>query len=347
VYLGLNWRLFDLGTREANREASERLLAAAITSHDAMLQKTLASVASTYFDALSAQAAMHAREEAAKLAQATLDATERRERRGAAGQSDTLQARTALAKAQLSRQRSTSEFRKAVSMLVYALGLKPSVSLDLAQLGDGGGIGSVGDLTQWLDDASSRHPAISAARAQWNAAKAKVRKTRAEGLPSIDLTANFYQNGYPNQGLQGTRNNVTTVGVTLTIPLFEGFARTYKVRGAEAQAEQSAAQYEDTQNQILTDVVKAYADADSAAGNLAASELLLRSARAAMVSSEKRYEKGATDILELLSVQASLSDALQERARCLSDWRSTRLRLVASAGVLGREQVRSMDAKPH
>jgi hypothetical protein len=53
-------------------------------------------------------------------------------------------------------------------------------------------------------------------------------------------------------------------------------------------------------------------------------------------SSQKRYDKGAADILELLSTQSALADAQQERVRCLSDWRSARLRLMSSAGVLGQ-----------
>lgn len=335
LYAGLNWRIFDFGTRAANREAANALLVAAMTSHDAALQKTLAGVVGAYFDVLTEHAAVLARVEATKLAQDTLDATERREKKGAAGQSDTLQARTALAKAQLAEQRARADDNKAVAVLVYAAGLKPGARVQLAEMPEGASTEVVGDLQGWLDEAMTRHPAIAAARAQLDAARAKVRQVRDEGLPTIDLTGNVYQNGYPNQGLQGTRSTVTTVGVTLTIPLFEGFARTYKVQGAAAQAEQSAAQYEDTEHQILSDVIKTHADAVSALSNLEASDTLLKSARAALVSSERRYARGAADILELLSTQSALSDALQERVRCISEWRSARLRLMATAGVLG------------
>lgn len=80
VYLGLSWRLFDFGARSANREAANLLLAAAISGHDAALQKVLASVVGAYFDALTQQAAMQARTEATRLARDTVEATERRER---------------------------------------------------------------------------------------------------------------------------------------------------------------------------------------------------------------------------------------------------------------------------
>ena len=122
------------------------------------------------------------------------------------------------------------------------------------------------------------------------------------------------------------------------MPLFEGFARIYKVRGAQAQSEQSEAQLQDIKSQILMEVVKAHADAQSSFENLQASHQLLSATEAVVQSSQKRYDKGAADILELLSAQNALVDAQQERVRCLSDWRSARLRLMSSAGVLGRDQ---------
>jgi len=122
------------------------------------------------------------------------------------------------------------------------------------------------------------------------------------------------------------------------VPLFEGFARIYKVRGAQAQSEQSEAQLQDIKSQILMEVVKAHADAQSSFENLQASHQLLSATEAVVQSSQKRYDKGAADILELLSAQNALVDAQQERVRCLSDWRSARLRLMSSAGVLGRDQ---------
>ncbi|WP_307188100.1 TolC family protein [Cupriavidus sp. D384] len=342
IYGGLTWRIFDFGAREGNNEAARLLLVAAMLAHDAALQKTLSNVVSAYFEATSARAAFGARTESRQLADDALAATVRRERRGAAGQSDTLQASTATAKAQLAEQRAAADYNKSLAMLAYAIGLSGGAFVELADMPEDEPGNAVGDLKGWLDEAMARHPAIAAARAQLEAAQAKVRQVRGEGRPTVDLTGNIYQNGYPNQGLQRTRSTVTTVGISLTIPLFEGFARTYKVVGANAEVDQRAAQFEDTEHQVLTDVVKTHADATSALANLTASERLLNSARSAVRSSENRYAKGAADVLELLSTQSALSDALQERVRCLSEWRSTRLRLMASAGVLAGDQIHAI-----
>ncbi|MCQ4437676.1 TolC family protein, partial [Clostridioides difficile] len=88
------------------------------------------------------------------------------------------------------------------------------------------------------------------------------------------------------------------------------------------------------------DVLKAHADAETTADNLDVSARLLAAAEAALASARNRYALGAGDILELLSAQAALSDARQERVRTQAEWEAARFRLFASAGVMGRWALR-------
>ena len=121
--------------------------------------------------------------------------------------------------------------------------------------------------------------------------------------------------------------------------LLDGFSTTYKIRSAEAQAEEDEATLHDTEHNTLMAVVKAYADAVSSLQNLQASENLLNVAQESMESSKRKYERGAADILEMLNTQSALADAQQERILCLDEWRGARLKLLASVGLLGRSAV--------
>ncbi len=339
AYAGLTWRLFDFGARSADSESAARLLDAALANHDATLQKTLSAVVQAYFDAVSGHAAVRSRADATRYAQETLDATQRREAKGAAPVSDTLQARAALAKARLAEQRAIGDLHKSLAILSYSCGLTAGAEIDVVEDAPSEPEQAVADLDLWLEMVSSRHPAILAAHAQVSAAVAKVGVARAQGLPSIDFSANYYRNGYPNQGLQPTNSSTRTVGITLNIPLFEGLARTYQIRSAQAQVEQSQAQLQDTQLQLASTLVKDHADATAALANLDASATWATASVAAVDSARKRYDKGAGDVLELLAAQASMADAQQERVRCLSEWRAAKLRLFADAGLLGRQEV--------
>ncbi|WP_442774309.1 TolC family protein [Sphaerotilus montanus] len=333
--VNLTWRLYDFGAREANLGVANRLLAAAIASRDATLQKLMSAVVDSYFDAVTAQAVHRARAEAVRMARATLEATERRETLGVAAGIDVLQARAALARAQLAAQRARGEQAKSASVLAFVMGLPGTAPVQLPDDLEAPDAPVVQDLVHWLAEARARHPGIRAAQAQREAAQAKVTATRAEGWPTLEVSRSDQVYGVPGQGLGGARSRVTTYGLALSIPLFEGFARVYKVSGVQAQAEQSAANLQNVVLQVSMDVVKAHADAASALDNLQASATLVDAAQAAVGSATRRYDKGVSDILELLSTQNTLADAHQERIRCLADWHAARLKLVAAAGVLG------------
>lgn len=352
AYGTLNWRLFDFGTRAANRQSANALLLAALANHDAILQKTLADTIQAYFDAQSARAAWQAKEQSETVANDTLESARRREARGKVARSDTLQATTSLAKAVLEKNRALGGYQKSLSVLIYAMGLPANSNITLSEEKEDedrevqfnntdATPGESRDLEAWLSDAQKSHPAILAARAQWQAALSKIDSVRAEGLPAIDFAANYYKNGYPGQGVSTVSSNINTVGISVTIPIFDGFSRTYKVREAQAQAEQQQEDLADTEHNVLMEVVKAYADARSSLQNLQASRTLLDAARDALATSQRKYDKGAADILEILNTQEALADARQERIRCLAEWRSARLRLMANSGSLGRYSIAS------
>jgi outer membrane protein len=340
----VNWRLFDFGGRAANQRSAAALLEAALADHDASLQRTLASVIAAYFDAQTAEASWQAKQQDEALARHTLETAQRRERRGAGAQTDTLQATTALAKASLDRSRAQGNCEKTRSVLAYALGVPAATSLHLAEDRIDPADDLRHDLNAWLACAQAHHPAIAAARAQLAAARKKTDVVRSDGLPTVDLAANYYGNGRPNQGLTPGNSRETIIGITLTVPLFEGFARTYKLAGAQAAVEQKEASLDDAEHQVLMEVVKAHADAMSALENLATSQTLLDAAQSAMDSVQRKFERGATDILEILGAQTALSDAQEERLRCRADWRSARLRLLANAGLLGLKDVEEAPA---
>jgi len=336
LYGTLTWRLLDFGGRSANNKAASQLLVAALAAHEVSLQKTMTVVIQAYFDAMTAQSSFIARKKMVEIAERILAATKRREDRGAVPLSDTLQALTALAKAQLNEARAQGDFNKSLSLLVQAMGLAPGTLLRLPQKLELYRVDDVKDLNSLLRQAEETHPAIRVARAKLAADKAKITVARSEGMPSLDATASLSRNGYPNQGLSSINQSVTTAGVTLNLPIFEGFGRTYRIRGAQAQIEQSEAQLQETTSQALTEVVKAHADALTSLGTLKATELLMTAATQGIHSSLRRYDRNAADILEVLNSQSALADAEQERIRAIAEWRSARLRLLAESGILGR-----------
>lgn len=343
VYGNLLWRIFDFGGRNANRRSANYLLDAALASHDATIQRTLVNVVEKYFETQTTLAVWEAKQASATYAKQTLLVSERREARGAGSKTDTLQAETALAKLTLESNRAQGNYQKLVSELANTLGLNPNAKLTLRKSKVGQDLVLQRDLSAWLVLMQEQHPSILSAQKQLESAKEKRTVAVSDGMPSIDFMVNFFQNGRPNQGLTLVKTQETLAGFTLNIPIFDGFAKAYKIRGAEAGVEQKKAELQEVQNQISMEVIKAYADTSSAIKNIDSAQLLLNSAHTSLKSIARKYDFGAADILEILNAQASLADAQQEQIRCLAELRSAKLRLYASVGAMGRVLVSGKD----
>lgn len=342
-YYTLTWRLLDFGGRAANLRAADALLEAALASHDAILQKTMSNVIAAYYEVQTSGANRQARELNEGLARQIMQTTQRRAARGMAARSDLLQVQTVLSKAELEHARAIGQHEKSLITLSIALGLRgrsaqidvpigsPDSAMDEQQVSQ--------DLEQWSAQAQLHHPALLASRAQLASAREKLAATRAEGLPNLDFSHGYYVNGRPNQGNVGRQTRETVTGLSLNIPLFDGFSHTYKVRSAQAQIDLREAELLEAEGQVIGELASAYADNQAAQRNLGSSQRLLDSAKLALEDVQRKYERGLSDIIGILNVQAALADASQERIRALAEWRSARLRLLASAGELGRTRI--------
>ena len=381
VYGNLSWRVFDFGGRGANRHAANALLSAALASHQATLQKTLANVVNAYYETQATLAAWQTKVLNEAALQKIFAAAQRRQAQGVGAQTDTLQVATALARMTLEKNRTQAAHQKTLAVLAQTLGLPPQTKLVLSDdMADSHSnsfpkveregehaatrqykkqygeeplseadkvIRMKGDWNQlvrqdldaWLNEIQKQHPALLAARQQVLSAQQKVWATTSEGLPTIDFSATYYKNGRPNQSLTPNVKE-TLYGLTLTIPLFDGFARTYKVRGTQALLEQKQAELFDTEQQVLLDVIKAHAEASTSLDNLSAAKKYLENAQLTLDSVQRKFTRGAADIPAILNTQIELANAQQEHIRCLTEWRSAKLRLFAYAGVLERTDIK-------
>ncbi len=336
------WRIFDFGGRSANRSSAEKLLASALASHDVALQDAAGRAIKAYFDALIATASLTAKVKDEEIARHTLNSAKVREEIGAISQLDTLRAATALSRASLDRSRAHSEHQKALAALKRALGVPESTALLLpAELGEqlGGEVESR-ELNLWVEEAQKSHPSIVKLKKQYEAAQEMVTVAKSAGLPDVSVSGNYYMNTRPGQAVNpGTHE--TTFVINMNIPLFDGFATTYKVRGAQGRVERSRADLSDMEEQVATDIARAYADTNSARQNLESSATLISQAQSALAVSQRRYDNGVADITDVLGTQAAMADALNERVRCLAEWQSARLQLLVSSGRFGRRMVKN------
>lgn len=353
--IAFNWRLWDFGARGARVEAAQAQLQAALGNQNATLQKVIGDVLYAYADAQAAQARLVTQRRLLLLADRNLLAAQRRQAGGASSVNDTLQARTVQARIQLDQIRAEGDLAKARARVVYQMGLPPGAVFDLIPLpdatreitgdlgarpaGETGGDEQVAPLSEitarllgralddWLENARQNHPAIVAARAQSAAAEAALQAVRADGLPTVDFSLGHYRDGRPNQQLSTQHSRENVIGISLDVPLFDGFANRYEVRAAQAVVEQKEIELQATEQQTLMELVQLHTEAHASLGNLRAAANLYRAADVASQSAQRQYEHGALDILQLNQSLAALQQAQDDLMRIQLEWSRARLKL--------------------
>lgn len=327
----LAYVLFDFGARAASLENARQLFSAAAYTRDATVQTIFLAAVQAFFQRQAASAVLEATQLSEKAALESLNAAEARYRVGTATPADRLQARTAHAQAVLNRIGADGAVKTAQGTLANVIGIDPTRPLELAPLPPADpSTGFETDIARLIADARTRRPDLAAAEAQFRAAQANIEAAKAAHLPTLSLGVGAGRSQIAGQPAYDS----SSIGLTLNIPLFSGFATTYKVRTAEAQADLQAARREQVRLQVALDVWNAYANLATATQSVKTAGELLESATQSERVAAGRYRAGVGSILDLLSAQAALANARQQRIQAGTSWFVSRTTLAQAMGTL-------------
>jgi len=329
--LSLSYLLFDFGGREAATEAARQVMLAANATQDATLQSVFLATVQAYFRWYAAQALVVATREAERASLESFKAADARYQVGVATPADKLQAQTAASQATLTRIRSEGEAKTAEGVLTNAMGLDANQPVAIAPPAPATPDARFeSNVDQLIAQAKRLRPDLAAGDAQVQAARANIDSARAAGLPSVSLFADHnYNRTGSSDATQGT-----TVGVSVSIPLFTGFNTTYRTRAAEAQLQAREAQRDRLAQQVALDVWRAYYSLQTESQSVRAAADLLASAEQSAKVALGRYNAGVGGILDLLNAQSTLASARQQNILALYNWRIARVALGQSVGQL-------------
>jgi TolC family type I secretion outer membrane protein len=327
----LSWVLFDFGARSASLESARQLFAAASFARDASVQAIFLAAVQAFFQRQAAAAVLEATRLSEKAALESLNAAEARYRVGTATPADRLQARTAHAQAVLNRIGAEGAVKTAQGTLANVIGVDPTLALALAPLPAAApGAGFEADVTRLIEEARTRRPDLAAAEAQFRAARANIDAAKAAHLPTFSLGVGAGRSQIAGQ----PAHDSSSIGLSVNIPLFSGFSTTYKVRAAEAQADLQSARREQVRLQVALDVWNAHANLATATQSVKTAEDLLESATQSERVAAGRYRAGVGSILDLLTAQAALASARQQRIQAGTNWFVSRTALAQAMGAL-------------
>lgn len=327
----LSYLLYDFGRRDAELESARELLFAANAAQESVVQQIFLQAVSAYYQVHAAAAALAAARASEQSSLEGLNAAQARYSVGAGTPADRLQAQTAYSQAVLDRIRAEGALRVARGALANAMGLDANRPLALAPAAAGlPDLEREQDIGTLIAEARARRPDLAASGARARAAEADIRAAEAAGKPSVTLGAGPTFSDPSG----GSLSDSSTVGVTLSIPLFTGFRDTYRVAGARAQADAAAAARDRVDLQVSLDVWQAYQSLATESQAVRSSDDLLASALEAEQVALGRYRAGVGSILDVLNAQAALASARQQRVQAGLNWNVARVSLAQSIGAL-------------
>ena len=317
--LGLAWVLYDFGARAAGVDAQRFRLIARLLENDRTLLATVAEIEAAYYTARTARAAVSAQVEQEAALKASFDAVEVRLRGGLAARADLLRARAALAEATLAREAAEREVLRADAALKRAAGIDQRAELlldwDIALPEEEASDALLADL---LGEAERQRPDLLAVRAAAASARTDAARARAARWPRLALSGNAGRTYFLED--ERTPSSTYSVGVTLSVPLFDGGRLAAEARAAERDADRLAAEADVTRADVARDVTDAYHDLRHAQQRRAGVTLQFDSAAESAEAAQARYRAGVGSLLELLTAQADLARARLARADADSAW---------------------------
>ncbi len=203
------------------------------------------------------------------------------------------------------------------------------------------------DVDGWVQTAIDSNPALKAKELELRSAEASVDSARAGHLPSIGLRATYGNNHSlfdGNIGPTGVESSDTSsIGVTVSIPIFAGGATQSRVRQALAQRDVTGDQLDQQRRALVRNTRNAYQTLVAGISEVEARKAAVFSARSAYDASQVGLEVGTRTVLDVLNNQQTLFDAEREYALSRYNFLQNRLLLEQAAGTLDVDDLRDVN----
>jgi outer membrane protein TolC len=318
--IGFNWVLFDglqnvwnyLGSR-ASKRGAEYSFSSASSDLTFMIK-------GYYYLALKAKKDLEVAIDATNRSKELLKLFEEKYELGSASLSEVLKQKVQYGNDQLTAVRAEYALANAFDELALNIGLDPQVEYDIA------GIQyerkPVEDIGFYIQKALEQHPALLSSHSDVDAYNYDVRSAWGWYLPRLSLS---YDYGWAKPKLGdlvdfGSYGHTSTLGVSVSWSIFDGFTREANLTRAKAGLNNSKARLFYDRNKVIKDVEVAHIGINLANETVRVTEEIKRSASEDMELVQEKYNLGAAALWELLDAQVSLKEAEFNNVKAVFDY---------------------------
>jgi outer membrane protein len=201
------------------------------------------------------------------------------------------------------------------------------------------------DPKVWVDLALKQNPSLNSSSLQVEAANQNINSARAGHLPVLNASVGYSRapswgdtdfNGGPIRTAHDSSDPIwgSSIGVTLSVPIFSGGLTQSRVRQAIYQRDFAQDQYEFTRRQVEAATRNNFRSVIAGASEVEATKAAVVSAQSSVEATQAGYEVGTRTIVDVLISQQSLLQAQGNYSQARHAFVLDGLLLKQAAGVV-------------
>jgi len=334
----VNMTLYNFGKREGTVQAARETLDATVHNYRATVDSVIFGVKQAYYAYLGARALVRVREETVRSRDLLVRQARGFYEVGTRARIDVVRAESNLYNAQADAITAENAAQIAWASLKNALGLRDFPERPLAEEA------IVTSIPYTLDEAREAafalRPELKSFQAQRRAQDQLVATARRGHLPDVIFDAAYGRRHDSDE--RDTRTNrrfdtfplqpAWSVGLSLNIPIFDGFRTTNRVEETLHNYYVIRAQEEQQRQQIALEVEQSYLRVVELAERIKANEAAARAAKENLDLATGRYQVGVGSIIEVTDAQTLNTDAQTNYVRGLYDYKIAEAQLARAIG---------------
>lgn len=323
--------LYDFGKTGSRVAASSNLREASAFDYHATRDNVSANAQLAYLNYLQAEQVVKVNEATVAQAEQHRVQAEAFHSVGKRPQFDVTQSEVDVANAKVSLIRSRNQARLAKVQLENAMGVHPNTNYSVSETFTITPFIASLDSAQAL--AQNARPDLRSAWARFQANEALVSMAWRQHLPTLSFSGNYIWSAFDFPLF--SRWNA---GVTLSLPLFQGFNVNAQVQQARASVDLARANLEMLRESVRLEIEQSYLEMKEAEERIAATAKLVELSQQNLKLAEARYNSGVGSAIEITDAQVTLSNARITHIQAQYDYNRALVRLRRAAGVIATQR---------
>jgi outer membrane protein len=202
------------------------------------------------------------------------------------------------------------------------------------------------DVNAWVAQSKLENPTLQQLQVSLDVAKLETSKAQAGHLPTLDLIGSYQAttNNGTSISITNSGSNVTTVNLSLNIPVFAGFSTQNRIRETVALEAKARTDLEGSQRSVAQATRAAFYGVQSGLGQVKALEAAEVSSQSALDANKLGYQVGVRINIDVLNSQSQLFDTKAKLAKARYDVLVGGLKLRQASGSLKVEDLEQVNA---